>query len=149
LKKHVPPNLFELTSAGGWTLVGLAQDTNRLIADFRSRIASPGANPYPTSESNSWIEAEMDLNRLGVALGRQWTLPSGWPAISLTIAGDGTNVRTHAQMNFAQPLGLDLQPWTVPTNLVSDPLINFTAAQGVWPVLGKLPPLPEFKLKSV
>src|SRR5512138_2027506 len=38
LKKHDYPNLVQFAQAGGWTLVGLADDTNSLLADFQARI---------------------------------------------------------------------------------------------------------------
>jgi hypothetical protein len=50
-------------------------------------------------------------------------------------AGEGPNVRTHADLLFDKPLDLKLDPWQLPTNLVRDPLIGFSAIRGIRPWL--------------
>jgi hypothetical protein len=58
--------------------------------------------------------------------------------VSATLVGEGDHVRTRATLTFPQPLALDLEPWNIPTNLVSMPLISFTAARGLRPWLSAL-----------
>src|SRR5207244_3782582 len=52
------------------------------------------------------------------------------PMLSVTAIGDGTNVLTRGKLTFSEPLSLELEPWTIPTNLVSSPLVSFTAIRG-------------------
>ena len=69
LKKHDYPNLVELTRAGDWTIVGLAQDTNQLVPEFVSRIQTSRA-PFLARATNYWVEAEMDFPKLAAPLAR-------------------------------------------------------------------------------
>src|SRR5207247_270469 len=53
------------------------------------------------------------------------------PRLSVTIIGDGEAVRTRGQLDFPDPLNLKLDPWNIPTNLISSPLVSFTAVRGL------------------
>jgi hypothetical protein len=55
--------------------------------------------------------------------------------MTLGITGDGQTVRTRGQLNFANPLPFELEPWNIPTNLIHEPLVSFTAIQGLRPWL--------------
>src|SRR5207249_9063938 len=88
---------------------------------------------------NFWFQAEnFDLQSLGSALGLDWKLPDQLPKLDLTITGDGENVRTRGHLDFPKPLNLQLDPWNIPTNLISQPLVSFTAIRGFGPWLGSL-----------
>jgi hypothetical protein len=58
----------------------------------------------------------------------------------LTVIGDGQDVRTRAELDFPQPLNLELDAWNIPTNLVHDPLIGFTAIRGIRSLLKDFKP---------
>ncbi|MCX6896606.1 MAG: hypothetical protein NTZ16_14155 [Verrucomicrobia bacterium] len=128
------PSGVELQRAGDWTLLGKATGANPLLAEWRERIAKTGA-PAARGATNFWLEADADLPAVARALGWKWDLPAGWPRIFLTLTGDGENVLTRGSLKFAQPLALPLEAWNIPTNLIRDPLIGFTAVRG----LGGLP----------
>ena len=151
LKKHDAPKLVELTRAGDWTLVGLAPETNALLGDFLARIesrrAAAGA-PFAARTTNFWLEAGLDLRRVSRALTLAWNLPEEFPRITVAVIGSHNGVRTQAELAFARPLPLELEPWNVPTNLIHGPLVGFTAVRGVKPWLTSLkkfgfePPIP-------
>jgi len=65
-------------------------------------------------------------------------LPENLPKLSLTLIGDGENVRTRAQLDFAKPLPYSEEKWNIPTNLISQPLVSFTAIRGIAPWLSSL-----------
>jgi hypothetical protein len=134
ITKHNQPKRIEFTRTGDWTLVGLSPEKNALLDDFVARITRDHA-PFNRPATNFWLDADFDLHRVSSALGLGWNLPEELPQISLTVIGDGKNVDTRGKLNFPQPLSLDLAPWNVPTNLVHDPLISFTAIRGVRPWL--------------
>ena len=106
-------------------------------ADLQSRIAKSGA-PFSRGSTNYWIEAEADLQRLPVAVGLAGVF-EGWPRISLTVIGDGQNLVNRGELQFSKPLGLRLEPWAIPTNLVQSPLVSFSAARSVAPLLRFIP----------
>jgi hypothetical protein len=132
LKKHHVPNLIEITRVGQWTLLGAAQDHNRLLDQTVSRIQS-SSPPFQARDSNCWLEADIDLARATVALGHALRLPPNFPAVSLALAGDGNAVHTHGELRFSQPLGLHLKPWNIPTNLINGEFAGFTAVRGGTP----------------
>jgi hypothetical protein len=145
-RKQMAPNLIEFSRVGEWGLLGLAQDHNALLADLAARIRAAGStNPFLASTTNYWLEAEVDLPRLGTALGHTWSLPAGWPRIALSMFSDGDGVRTRGELTFAKSLGLELGPWNIPTNLVHDPLIGFTATRGITPSLSWVKPWADWK----
>lgn len=139
VKRPHAPNLLELTRAGDWTLIGLAQNQNDLLREMVSRIQTrPGAVPFSAPATNYWLEAEFDLGRLAQGLQATTNPPAAYPRLSLKVIGDGENTRTLAQLTFPKSLPLMLEPWNFPTNLVSDPLVSFTAVRGIQPWLASL-----------
>jgi hypothetical protein len=93
---------------------------------------------------SGWLDGNLDLPRLSAALG--WNLSEAWPTLKLAIDGDGQNVHTRAQLDFAKPLPLEIEPWNIPTNLIHDPLIGFMAVRGIRPLLQKFKPWADLQL---
>ena len=44
-------------------------------------------------------------------------------------------MRTRAELDFPEPLPLEMEAWNIPTNLIHDPLIGFAAVRGIRPWL--------------
>jgi hypothetical protein len=130
LKKHHAPSLIELTHVGDWTLIGLAQETNRLMQNFVARIQL-GQASFPAPLTNSWLDIDIEPNRATSAISQRWTLSTALSRISLTLVGDGENVRTRGELDLAKALPIELGSWVIPTNLISDPLESFTAIRGI------------------
>ena len=153
LKKHV-----ELRRAGAWTLVSLNLNPNpnpsapvpdaNLLTRWASLIQRDG-HPYAAPATNYWLTGDVDIAGLIRTFSLSWTLPTNTPRISFTVIGDGENVRTRGELNFAEPLNLKLEPWNIPTNLVQEPLIAFTAIRNVAPWLNKIGPFAEFPSNSI
>jgi hypothetical protein len=130
LKKHHAPNLIELRQSGDWTLIGLAQETNRLMENFLARIRL-GEASFPAPLTNSWLEVDIEPSRATSAISQRWKLPTWLARIILTLVGDGENVRTRGELYFANALPIEMGPWAIPTDLISDPLESFTAVRGI------------------
>ena len=154
---HLPlaphPSRLDLARAGGWTLLGIAAETNGLLAEMSHRIrtaqtpvTAPGADsslrkdpitgkvrPAPANPTagDYWLDADLDLKRVSRALSLGWNLPDAWPRISATWSGQGDQIRTAGKLTFPQPLNLQLEPWNIPTNLIRAPLVSFCAVRGV------------------
>jgi len=140
---------FALARSGNWTLLSVtalrpqrstlnAQSaTPSLLADFQRRLAA-GPVPYAARPTNYWLDLDADLLALqSLAINSQ---PStlNFLRLTLTVIGDGPNVRTRGELNFPKPVDLPLEPWNIPTNLVHDPLIGFMAVRGLRPWLASL-----------
>lgn len=132
LKKHHVPNLLQLSRADGWTLVAASEDGNRLLDETVGHIQRDCV-PFDWTGTNALLEANVDLRRVGAALGHELSLPATFPRISLTVAGDGQNVRTRGELSFPEPVVHDLPPWNIPTNLIDADLYSFSAFRGWTP----------------
>ena len=130
LQKHEFPNLIELTYTNGWTIVGAAQDHNALLDDWLAAAQSNG-RPFAAGATNNWLEANLDLQSVSNILAPGWNPPGGWPKISLETTGNGRIIETSGELNFPNPVPMDLEPWNIPTNLVDGKLSTFTAVRGI------------------
>ncbi len=137
IKRSEAPNLVELTRAGDWTLVGLAQETNSLLHGFANRIRR-GERPFDASANRNWLEGELDLQRVMGAASNASRLFGNIPAVSFSVTGDGGNVLTRAEVKFPQPLSVQFEPWIIPTNLIHEPIVSFSAIRGIQKILGSL-----------
>lgn len=125
-RRAQPPLTLQFAQAGEWTLVGFSAENSPVFADFSRRYAT---NAAPLAQTNLvWVELDADLGHFFQAsfIDSAPRLPS----LHLTLTGDGHNVRTRGELTFAQPLSAGLAAWSVPTNLIHDPLISFTAIRG-------------------
>jgi hypothetical protein len=138
LKKHHDPDFLELTRAGGWTIVGAAEDRNDLLNELRDRIQH-GQVPVATENADDWLEADLDPVQLISSLTTLNFELSTLNHFHLTVTGDGTNVLMYGTADFTEPLLLDLEPWNIPTNLIDEHLSSFTAIRGLQPWLESLP----------
>ena len=129
---------FNLSRTGDWTLIGLTRSaTNTLLADFQNRLAA-GPIPYAPRATNYLIELEGDLLPLSGTFGRFLPFMANVRALNLVMFGDGENMRTRGWVDFANPLSLSLPAWNVPSNMIYQPLIGFSAVRGTRPWLEAL-----------
>jgi hypothetical protein len=130
---------LEMAQAGDWTVIGFGQEPNGVFSELLARIQREKA-PVPATKTNFWLDAQVDLKVVALAAGQNWELPTGIPKVSLTMIGEGDNARSRAEIEFPNPLPFDVQPWYIPTNLVHDPLVSFTAWQGLKPLISAWKP---------
>lgn len=90
-------------------------------------------------EGKDWLTVEANLAGLAGLLNLAAT--PGWPQVRLNVAGKGQHLRSQAQFTFPAPLNLKLDPWRVPTNTISDPVVSFTAVRGLQGWLAARPDL--------
>jgi len=139
------PGFLQLTRAGEWTVLGVGQDSNPVFSDVLARVQRDHA-PFPARATNFWLEADLDLRGAVAALSLGWKLPKDLPAVALTLIGDGENVRTRGELKFPEPQSWELEPWNIPTNLIHDPLIGFSAIRGIRPWLKSFKPWNDLHL---
>ena len=124
---------LELGRSGDWTLFAISlhspAQASGLLAATRSRITTAG-QPFVSPSTNDWVALKVDARKLAHALGQNWNLPDDFPELQLEAVGDGENVRTKAVLTFPGGAPFTLQKWNIPTNLIPDPVISFTAIQG-------------------
>ena len=130
---------LELARAGEWTVIGVGHETNALVGEFIALIERDG-KPFAKQSKDFWLYADFDLRRVASALSLDWQLSAGLPRLSVSAIGDNQGVHTWCQLNFPQPLPFKLEPWNIPTNLIYEPLVSFTAIQGIQPWLSSWRP---------
>ena len=140
LPNHSSPvaRTFDLARVGGWTVVGLAPGRNGLLDEVLTLVREEAVALAQPSK-DFWLFAEVDLRRVASALSLGWDLPVDLPRMSLGVSGEGKAVRTRGRLNFTKPLPIELEPWNIPTNLIHEPLVSFTAMRGIQPWLSSWP----------
>ncbi len=51
--------------------------------------------------------------------------------VRFSITGEDGKARTEMDLQFSTPLGMDMKPWTVPTDLIERPTASFSAIRGL------------------
>lgn len=148
LKKHDPPNRLRFNRANGWVLLSAGQDELSLHGEFLSAIQKQGRPPGATG--TNWLTLLADWPRLQTVLPMPF--PVAMPAMDLALnarkdALGSNNLRLAMLWKFDQPHQWKHEPWRFPTNLIRDPLISFTAAQGIAPLLRAWPEFARFKVE--
>jgi hypothetical protein len=142
VKRGAAPNLLRWLEAGQWFVLGVGQDNLPGVAAAARQIKATG-RPIPVMSTN-WLETELNLPRLSAALELSSAIE--WPQAKLMIVGDGENLRSRMQMVFQEPVTGPLDPWQIPTNIIHEPLISFTAARGISPWLKNCATLDQLEL---
>ena len=143
LERQASPSYAELRVAGDWVVFGLSQSSNRFAGEMAERLLKSQTS---LTDSNYFVSADLDLARISGAFQLGWEIPAGWPRLTLTLTADGGNTRTRGELVFPKPLPFQLEPWNIPTNQIHDPLVSFTALQGIGPWLEAWPAYKELKL---
>jgi hypothetical protein len=147
LQRTSPPDRLQFLRINNWAVFGAGSASNILFTGICDRIRHYD-DPFGARTATNWLEADMKLSRLPAPLARAWHLSGNLPDISLAVAGDGADVLTHGQLTFPEPLHLELAPWTVPADLIPEPLDSFTAVRGLQPWLSSLKILHDLPLAA-
>ena len=100
-------------------------------------------------DGTNWLDAWADWPALAPHhLAPEWI---NMPSMRLQVQGRPDFVRSQLTVKFAAPLNLALNPWQVPTNVIHNPIVSFSAVRGVAPRLSEtewakavsLPALPD------
>lgn len=115
-------------AVGAWTIFGRGPSA---LEELRARVTAQGAPVAPST--NYVLRVVADTGALAKVFG--WgEQPVGpvdqWPQVDLTLEPRKGRLRSSATLDFARPLGLTLEPWRLPTHVMRDPLVGFTAMQG-------------------
>lgn len=81
------------------------------------------------------LQAEVNLPLLG-AMWNAPTLAHG-PKFTLNIAPRNQGLRTEGEIEYPHSLNITPEKWNVPTDIIREPLVAFTAMQGAKEILGK------------
>lgn len=126
--------VFDYLEIGKWVIVGTGTDRQPMLGVLR-RLNERGYAVPPLE--GTWLRVEVEVERF--ARHWPWNTTWDWPRLALEVTGRETNVFVRGKLTLRKPWEAPLPAWTVPTNLIRDPIISFTAARGIHDVLGGLP----------
>jgi hypothetical protein len=122
-------------SVGRWVVLGYGKgDLQRQWVQQIQKNGRPAALPLET-----WLKLEADLRWLATWLPLPKNLVSEWPHARLEYGSRSGSVRTTGTFSFQEALSCKPEAWVVPTSIIRDPLISFTAFNGAAPFLAALP----------
>lgn len=132
--------------ANGWAVFG------RGVGAFeRVREAIQASGAPEAGWSNTVFRIEADLSAVSRLLGWRAQPPGPvdqWPSVDLAVEPRSGRLRTEARLRYPQPLGLVMDAWQIPTNLLREPLVGFTAVRGADTWVGRLGLLEDLGIKE-
>ncbi len=118
---------FKIVREGNWVVAGLAAGKLGELEKITEMIKKTGR---PAATNSDWLELTADLPQLAETF--PLFAPFGkLPKIDGAIIGKEGTLRTRATLSFSQPRKWSLTPWQIPTNLIREPLISFTASRSL------------------
>jgi len=133
---------FRIFPAKDWLVISRG---DALAAQQAEMLASLGKTGRPAAAlSTNWFEADADWTRLAVWLPLE-SSPFKLARTQISLAFKDDNIVTKMRIRYPEAIVWKAQPWNVPTNLVRDPLISFTAARDVAPFLAPSPLFSQLK----
>ncbi len=139
-KKDVPPNLFQFSQRGEWVVLDCGQDELPLGEEMWGTVLK--------EKETNWLTADLDWPRLAQIFPALRAFD--FPKIGFQAMGNKGYLQFNGDLKLSRPLP-SLVHWQVPTNLIDQPFVSFTAVRGLGPWLVrqswfqpvKLQPQPE------
>jgi len=97
-------------------------------------------NGMPKLPGARYMDATINLSRLDIGL------KGNLPIARLACSARSEGVFWEGTFTFQQPLDWKPDPWRIPTNSILEPVISFTAANGLRPLLSSWEPFKEMQL---
>ena len=138
LKLFFPAASFKVS--GGWLIFISSSDAQTLGDSLAKEIMRA---------DNAWLALDVNWPRLA-----QWypkLKELGLPETRFTVTAPDANLHIDGKFFFSENLGLNLEPWQMPTNTIHQPFISFTAVRGfaawlksqVWAQAYQISPVPN------
>lgn len=145
LKKHHNPNLFRFFRAESWVVFGWGQDELKLLPAILEKIKAK-QRPVATGQEH-WLDAWIDWPALEGSHPN--LIPVQLPKMDLVVDVRPDFLRPKMKLSFAEPLGMKIEPWRFPTNLICNSLCSVTVARGFGPFLSKDPTIRNLNAEPV
>jgi hypothetical protein len=122
-----------LKREGDWTLVRggyfAAGGESKMLGEFRTELRKLKAQEV--------LAAELNFPELGDL----WKAPrlSHAPRMVIESTPNGDGFRSEVKLHYSHDLGIKPEKWNVPASLFREPLVGFTAVQGVGKALAASP----------
>ncbi len=124
------PAIVRCERLGRWLIVSWGAQGVTQKPDFVSRLGSEvGTGGF---RGNEWLEAEVDWPRLSkwVPVDSAFLKPA---RLQITLSSRAGDIREVARATYPFAVASKPTRWNVPTSLIRDPLVGFSAAQNISP----------------
>jgi hypothetical protein len=128
LRKHEPPDLIQFSRTGDGVVVDCGQGKLTLAGEI---LPAPGKSA--AAETN-WLSADLNWPRLAQIFPKLKIFD--FPRIQMTVIGRDKDLDVIGKLLLSHPLP-PLEKWQLPTDVIHQPLVSFTAARGVGPWLAR------------
>src|ERR1043166_1446305 len=137
---------MRVLQAKEWLFVGRSRGKLKAINLLAETAAKSGR---PIASDAALLDCKADFPSLSQhsALIGTFKLPVSHFVVSPH--RDGESLRTEGLFSLERPLNWTFQPWQIPTEFISDPLVSFTVAQGIDSVLKAIPGIADLKLEKM
>lgn len=119
-KKHEAPNLVTFQRQGAWVVIDCGQDTLSLGQDVLA-VANR------TTADKDWLSVDINWPRLAQSFPDLKALDL--PETQLAVSAPATSLHIEGKFFYPHDLPDVLPAWQVPTNIIHEPFISFTAAR--------------------
>ena len=119
----------------GWTFAALTRGSK---------------SPFEKSQAPALNGAIIDLRADGRRLGEAFPVLAKYalPPSHIRVMPRGESLRTEAKLTYSERLPIRIEPWSIPTNIVTEPIVSFTCAQGIRPLLDQIKGFSKLRLKD-
>lgn len=138
------PGEIHLVRSGEWTV--LAGGAGEIPTTYGVFPALKSTKRPVAEAKDYWWDGEIDFPKLAALLGKDQL--AKYPKIHLAMASKGDRIRSQWKVSFPDDLDWPMGNWEVPGKSIRDPLISFTAIQGVGPLLSRFPIVKQLGLDS-
>lgn len=124
------PAVLRCERAGRWLVLRWSAHGLTQKFDSVSRLGKDaGASGF---RGNEWFDAEIDWPRLSkwVPVDSAFLKPA---RLQINVSSRAGDIRGVARATYPTAFGWNSVRWSVPTNLIRDPLVGFTAARNISP----------------
>lgn len=146
-------------SGSGWEIQGSEQKYNLRLSREKNWTVLNGG--FASADSQKFfISALSDKEASGFVvkvradlpkLGKIWQtqLLQHAPRLSLVATPRGEELRSEATLTYPEDLGIKPEKWEVPISSITDPLIGFTAIQGIKKHIQESPLLKKVQMQKI
>lgn len=121
-------NSVHVHQEGDWLIVARGAALKTAEDNFTAEIRK-NHRPVPALK-DTVLEANIDWPRLSNVPGIA-SLPFKPAVLSVKVSPKGNHLRTEVHAHYPQAIAWKSQQWHLPTETIHDPLVSFTAGQGV------------------
>jgi hypothetical protein len=125
-------NAFWMIQTPDWIVVGRGDGMDSVRSDYLQQVQKTG-RPWPALK-DTWLQAVIDWPLL-IAGNAAPSIPLKPARTTVDMTAVGGRFHITAYLSYPDAVPWIAQPWRIPKDLVREPLISFTAAQGVEPYL--------------